>query len=84
MRHVAAHLMIGPTGTLREFAGAMITARGRFAVANTLLAQRRAQRPPEELVRLIRERAGSEFTPPGLEALSAWVGPRPGSERDEV
>lgn len=67
VRHIAAHLMIGPTGTMREFAAAMVAGRGRFAEANKILAVKRARREPEELIELIRGHADSEFTPPGLD-----------------
>lgn len=67
VKHIAAHLMIGPTGTMREFAAAMVVGRGRFAAANKAMAHQRAKRSREDLVALIREQAGSEFTPPGLD-----------------
>ena len=67
VRHVAAHLMAGPTGSIADFARAMLRARGSFARANTLLADQRAQLPTETLVGDLRTHAGNRFTPPGLD-----------------
>jgi uncharacterized protein (TIGR03083 family) len=67
VRHVAAHLMAGPTGSIAGFARAMLRGRGSFARANTFLANDRARLPTETLVGDLRTHAGSRFTPPGLD-----------------
>ena len=67
VRHVAAHVMAGPTGSIAGFLRAMVRARGSFARANHLLADQRAQLPTTSLVADLREHAGSRFTPPGLD-----------------
>ena len=67
VRHVAAHLMVGPTGSMAGFLRAMVRARGSFDRANRLLAEDRARLPTATLVADLREHAGSRFTPPGLD-----------------
>lgn len=67
VRHVAAHVMVGPTGSIPGFLRAMVRARGSFDRANHLMADRRAQRPAATLVADLREHAGSRFTPPGAD-----------------
>ncbi len=67
VRHVAAHLMVGPTGSIAGFVRAMVRGRGSFARANTLLANGRATLPRETLVGDLRRHAGNRFTPPGLD-----------------
>ncbi|SEO97741.1 maleylpyruvate isomerase family mycothiol-dependent enzyme [Trujillonella endophytica] len=67
VRHVAAHLMVGPTGSTAGFLRAMVRARGSFARANHALADDRARLPTATLVADLRERAGSRFTPPGMD-----------------
>lgn len=67
VRHVAAHLMAGPTGSAAGFLRAMARARGSFARANQLLTEDRARLPPAVLVAELREHAGSRFTPPVLD-----------------
>jgi uncharacterized protein (TIGR03083 family) len=67
VRHVAAHLMVGPTGSIAGFLTAMVRARGSFARANQRLADDRAELPTDTLVADLRERAGSRFTPPGTD-----------------
>ena len=67
VRHVAAHLMAGPTGSWTGFLRAMVRARGSFDRANHLLADDRARLPTATLVADLREHAGDRFTPPGLD-----------------
>jgi uncharacterized protein (TIGR03083 family) len=67
VRHVAAHLMVGPTGSIPGFIRALVRGRGSFARANTLLADDRAQLPTQTLVDDLRTRARSRFTPPGMD-----------------
>lgn len=67
VRHVAAHVMVGPTVSMARFLGAMVRARGSFDRANDRLAGNRAQLPTGTLVADLRERADSRFTPPGLD-----------------
>jgi uncharacterized protein (TIGR03083 family) len=67
VRHVTAHLMVGPTGSMLGFLRAMVRARGSFDRANHLLADDRARLPTATLVADLRERAGSRFTPPGMD-----------------
>ena len=67
VRHVAAHLMAGPTGTVAGFLGAMVRARGSFDRANHILADRRAQLPTDVLVADLRGHAENHFTPPGMD-----------------
>jgi uncharacterized protein (TIGR03083 family) len=67
VRHVAAHLMAGPTGSIAGFLGAMVRARGSFARANQRLAEVRAELPTGTLVADLRQHAGNRFTPPGLD-----------------
>ena len=64
VQDVAAHLLVGPTASLREFGVAMLRARGRFEVANDLMVRNRRHLGPAELAALLREHAGSRFTPP--------------------
>jgi uncharacterized protein (TIGR03083 family) len=67
VRHVAAHVMVGPTGSMAGFLRAMLRARGSFARANHRLADDRARLPTTTLVADLRDRAGSRFTPPGMD-----------------
>ncbi len=67
VRHVAAHLMAGPTGSWAGFLRAMVRARGSFDRANHLLADDRARLPAATLAADLRENAGSRFTPPGMD-----------------
>ncbi len=71
VREVAAHVMVGPTSSTRELARAMVTARGNPDRANTVLARARATAPTEHLVQVLREHAGSRFSPP----LMDWHAP---------
>jgi uncharacterized protein (TIGR03083 family) len=67
VRHVAAHLMAGPTGSTTGFLRAMVRARGSFDRANHSLAEDRARLPTDTLVADIRAHAGSRFTPPTMD-----------------
>lgn len=64
VKDVAAHLLVGPTTSMREFMVAMATSRFDFDSANRKLTATRADRSTGELVALIREHADSRFTPP--------------------
>ena len=65
VKDVAAHLVVGPTASMAEFVLAMATSRFDFDRANRKLTAKRADRPTDEVVALIREHADSRFTPPG-------------------
>ncbi|MEV7431436.1 maleylpyruvate isomerase family mycothiol-dependent enzyme [Nocardioides sp. NPDC092400] len=65
VREVVAHLVVPLEVGLRGFALAMLTSGGSFDRANVRLARRQSRRPFEELVEVLRQRAGSRFTPPG-------------------
>ncbi len=67
VREVAAHVMVGPTTSVAEMGRAVLRARGSFDGANRVLAQRRARASTEHLVGVLRERAGSRFTPPFMD-----------------
>ena len=63
---VATHITAGPTGTLREFAWAMVRARGRFGQANRLMVANRMHRPRSAIVADARAHADDRFSPPGM------------------
>ena len=65
VRDVVGHLVVPLEVPLRKFAVVMLASRGRFHVANDRLAREQARRPVDELVEVLRRRAGSRFTPPG-------------------
>jgi uncharacterized protein (TIGR03083 family) len=65
VKDVAAHLLVGPTASMREFVVTMATSRLDFDKANRRLTARRADRPTSEIVALVRRHADSRFTPPG-------------------
>lgn len=65
VKDVAAHLVVGPTASMPEFFFAMATSRFDFDKANRKLTAKRADRPTDEIVALIRTHADSRFTPPG-------------------
>ena len=65
VKDVAAHLLVGPTASMAEFALAMATSRFDFDKANRKLTAKRADRPTDEIVALVRTHADSRFTPPG-------------------
>lgn len=67
VREVTTHMMVGPTGSLAGFLTAMVKARGRFAVANQLLVDRRSSRPTAEIAADLRVHAENRFTPPGMD-----------------
>lgn len=67
VRDVVAHMMVGPTGSMRSFAVAMVRARGNFDRANHLLAVRAGTRPTTELAEAFRTHAAHRFTPPGMD-----------------
>ncbi|MFT4298548.1 MAG: maleylpyruvate isomerase family mycothiol-dependent enzyme [Aeromicrobium sp.] len=67
VKHVAAHVMVGPTASVREVAMAMVRARFSFDRANTALAEARVGRPVAELTAAMRDHAESHFSPPGMD-----------------
>jgi len=67
VKGVAVHLMVGPTGSWRSFASAMLAARGRFERANVVMVERRLDRPVAEVVADLREYADSRFVPPTMD-----------------
>ncbi|MGY1740967.1 MULTISPECIES: maleylpyruvate isomerase family mycothiol-dependent enzyme [unclassified Blastococcus] len=67
VRHVAGHVMVGPTGSVPRFLRAMVRARGSFDRANHLMADERARLPTAALVADLRAHAGNRFTPPGAD-----------------
>lgn len=67
VQDVAAHLLVGPTAGLSEFAWAMFRARGRFHVANQAMVRNRAALTGDGITRLLRAHAESRFTPPGMD-----------------
>ena len=64
---VATHMMMGPTGSLRSFATAMLAARGDFSRANVVMVNRKKGRPRSAIVAEFREHAGNRFTPPMMD-----------------
>ncbi|MDN4174101.1 maleylpyruvate isomerase family mycothiol-dependent enzyme [Nocardioides sp. SOB77] len=66
VREVVAHLVVPLEVGLAGFAVAMVLTGGRFDRANVHLARRHARRSTKELVAVLRQRADSRFTPPGM------------------
>ncbi|MGY1815764.1 maleylpyruvate isomerase family mycothiol-dependent enzyme [Blastococcus sp. SYSU D00820] len=62
---VVAHLVVPLQVSMPRFALAMLRSRGDFDRANVRLTREQARRPVGELVGVLRQRAGSRFTPPG-------------------
>lgn len=67
VQDVVAHLMAGPAGKTSDFLKAMLRARGRFHVANRLLATQRSALGPDRLIADLRTQAESHFSPPGYD-----------------
>lgn len=67
VREVAAHLMVGPCGTMTEFGVAFLRSGLSFDRANSFLASRRAAAPTASLVADLRDHAEHRFSPPGLD-----------------
>ena len=67
VREVAAHVMVGPTGSMGEFLVAMLKGRLSFARANEIMVDSYAARPVPELVAAMREHAEDRFTPPTMD-----------------
>lgn len=63
---VVAHLVVPLEVGIPGFVLAMLAARGNFDRANVRLARRQARRPVGELTEVLRRRADSRFTPPGM------------------
>ncbi len=66
VRDVVAHLVVPLEVGMPRFALAMLRARGNFDRANDRLARELARRPVGELVEVLRRKADSRFTPPGM------------------
>ncbi|MFC3688727.1 maleylpyruvate isomerase family mycothiol-dependent enzyme [Aquipuribacter hungaricus] len=62
---VAAHLLMPLQVGMPMFLLTMLVCRGDFDRANDRLTRRQARRPFDEIVDMLRQRAGSRFTPPG-------------------
>ncbi len=62
---VAGHLIVSLEVGLPEFARTMLACGGSFDRANSRLARKQAQRPFEEIVETLRNKADNRFTPPG-------------------
>lgn len=67
VKDMAAHVMVGPTVSYPELAGAMVMARFNLDRALERMTATRARQTREELVATIREHAGSRFSPPMLD-----------------
>ena len=67
VRDVAAHMMVGPSGSVGAFLKAMVAARGRFAVANQVLVTRASARPTPEVAEDFRRLAEHRFSPPTMD-----------------
>jgi uncharacterized protein (TIGR03083 family) len=67
VQEVATHTMVGPTSSIPEVLRAMVKARGRFDRANRYLVDNRAGWSVAELTGVLRSKAGSRFTPPGMD-----------------
>ena len=68
VREVVAHLLAGPTTPVRDVVRAVLRHRGRVDAAMDAMARdAAATTSPERLVALLREHAGSRFSPPLLD-----------------
>ncbi|MFT4188495.1 MAG: maleylpyruvate isomerase family mycothiol-dependent enzyme [Aeromicrobium sp.] len=67
VKHVAAHVMVGPTASVAGVMKEMARARFNFNRANDALAQARVGLPVRELTRRMRDHAESRFSPPGMD-----------------
>lgn len=67
VKDVAAHVMVGPTASMREVLVAMAKSGMNFDKANLRLTAARASASTDELVDKIRTHADSRFTPPGMD-----------------
>ena len=67
VKQVAAHVMVGPTASLREVTGAMVRSRFVFDRANDRLAKARDGLSRDELTARMRDYADSTFSPPGMD-----------------
>ncbi|MGY5883413.1 maleylpyruvate isomerase family mycothiol-dependent enzyme [Modestobacter lacusdianchii] len=66
VREVVAHLVVPLEVGMPGFVLAMVTSRGSFDRANARLTRAQARRPVGELVEVLRRKADSRFTPPGM------------------
>ena len=64
VKDMAAHVMVGPTVSMPELAGAMVRARFSLDGAIERMTATRARHTREELIATIRRHAESRFTPP--------------------
>jgi uncharacterized protein (TIGR03083 family) len=62
---VAAHLITPLEVSIPRFALTMVASRGDFDRANVRMTRRQARRPIEDIVDVLRRKAGTRFTPPG-------------------
>ena len=62
---VAAHLVVPLEVSIPRFMLTMLACRGSFDRANVRLAREQARRPFDEIIEVLRRKAGSRFTPPG-------------------
>lgn len=62
---VAAHLVVPLEVSTPKFALAMLAAGGSFDRANMRLTREQARRPIGEIIEVLRQKAESQFTPPG-------------------
>ena len=67
VKDMAAHVTLGPTVTMPEFARAMVLGRFSFNRASERMTATRSRRTREQLVADLREHAESRFTPPTLD-----------------
>lgn len=67
VQDVAAHLLVGPTTSLPAFAWEMVRARGSFDRASERVTARLSDLPADQIAAMLREHAGSRFTPPGMD-----------------
>ncbi len=63
---MVAHLVVPLEVGIPKFALAMLACRGNFDRANVRLAREQARRPFTELIEVLRHKADSRFTPPGM------------------
>lgn len=65
VQDVAGHLIVSLEVGIPKFVLTMLVCGGNFDRANTRLASKQAQRPFEEVVQVLRNKADHRFTPPG-------------------
>ena len=65
VRDVVGHLVVPLEVSASRFLRAIVASGGSFDRANTRLAREQARRPFEDLLKVLRRKAASRFTPPG-------------------